>query len=261
MMPETLGIMGDVSRRKTSRTKVDPILFGDEAKEVALEALVEIGDDTVGEHIGVSTSGELAVHRFRSLAPGYKDWEWVAVLACVRGSGAITVNEVSLQAGKKASLAPEWIPYEDRVLPGDLGPGDTLPPRADDDRLCEFKELKSASNFPRNPQAPKTLSQKGLEQTLKRWRTGDFGPNSEFASKAAMMCRTCAFYLPFNDVETRFGACTNEYSADGHIVHETYGCGAHAETKEASEGQGNRHYGAFDDGAFEDVSDEISRDS
>ncbi|MBC2680966.1 DUF3027 domain-containing protein [Corynebacterium sp. 4HC-13] len=259
-MPETLGIIGNVSRRKTSNTKVDPLLFSDEAKELARQALVEIGDDLVGEHIGVSISGEVAVHRFRSLAPGYKNWEWVAVLACVRGSGAITVNEVSLQAGKNAARAPEWIPYEDRVLPGDLGPGDTLPPRADDDRLCQFKELTTAHNFPRNPRARTILSQMGLEQTLKRWRTGEFGPNSEFAAKAAMMCRTCAFYLPFNDVETHFGVCTNEYSADGHVVHETYGCGAHSETKAVPETQTNRHYGAFDDGAFDDISEEICRD-
>ena len=245
--------MGDVTRRRTSRTAADPILFSDDAMEVAREALEEIGDDTIGDHIGVSTAGELAIHRFRSLAPGYKAWEWTAVLACVRGTGTITVNEVSLQAGKKASLAPEWVPYEDRVLPGDLGPGDTLPPRADDERLTEWKNLKGDGGFPRNPQAPQTLSQPGLEQTLKRWRTGEFGPNSEFAEKAAMTCRTCAFYLPINSVDTHFGACTNEYSADGHVVHETYGCGAHAETKEASEGQSTRAYGAFDDGIIDDV--------
>ena len=242
-----------VTRRKTSRTSADPILFSDDAVEVAREALEEIGEGTIGEHIGVRAVGEVAIHRFSSLAPGYKAWEWTAVLACVRGTATITVNEVSLQAGKKASLAPEWIPYEDRVLPGDLGPGDKLPPRADDERLTTAKSLKSDSGFPRNPQAPQVLSQPGLERTLKRWRTGEYGPNSEFAEKAAMTCRTCAFYLPVNSPDTHFGVCTNEYSADGHVVHETYGCGAHAETKQTAEVHSNREYGAFDDGAIEDV--------
>lgn len=243
------GIIGTVSTKKPRRTSVDRILFSDEAVDVALEALTEIADDPdgVGHHLGASTIGELVVHRFRSKAPGYRDWEWVAVLASVPGSGAITVNEVGLQAGKKAVLPPEWVPYEDRVLPGDLGPGDKLPPRADDERLTAWKDLRDNGGFPRNPGAKQTLSETGLKQAVQRWREGDYGPNSEFARRATMMCRTCAFFLPIDTEAGNFGVCSNEFAADGRVVHATYGCGAHAETKDDTEISSSRAYGAFDD--------------
>lgn len=237
------------------------ILFGNRARDIARDVVEEVGEGEVGDYLGASSprsqsahAGAVAIHRFQSLTPGYQDWEWVAVLATVPGSGEITVNEVSLQAGAKAELAPAWVPYEDRVRPGDLGPGDSLPPREDDDRLASRKEDGEPEKtvltlgFPRNPQAPQVLTEKGLTDALTRWRTGDYGPNSEFAEAAPMTCRTCAFYLPFNSPETHFGVCANEFVADGRVVHESYGCGAHAETKEDFDSTGGREYGAFEDG-------------
>ncbi|MBF4554072.1 DUF3027 domain-containing protein [Corynebacterium sp. DSM 45110] len=245
-----VGIIESVSSKNSGKTSVNPILFTEDAVQVALEALGEIADssDAIGEHLAAIVEGDLVVHRFRCHMAGYPDWEWVAVLASVPGTRAITINEVGLQAGKKATRAPEWVPYEDRVLPGDLGPGDTLPPRHDDERLSSWRELTTNGGFPRNPEAAQTLSERGLKETVQRWRTGEYGPNSEFAEQASMMCRTCAFYLPFNSVETNFGACTNEFSADGHVVHATFGCGAHSATKEQSESAASPvPYGAFDD--------------
>ena len=37
-------------------------------------------------------------------------------------------------------------------------------------------------------------------------------------------------------VGDNFGVCTNEYSADGHVVAASYGCGAHADTTVESVG-------------------------
>ncbi|RAV34282.1 DUF3027 domain-containing protein [Corynebacterium heidelbergense] len=242
------------SRQRKRRGNQDRILFSPRAVDVATEAVGEIGGDEVGEHIGVSApvgqdgSGHVAIHRFRSTAPGYRGWEWVVVLAAVPGSEEITVNEVTLQAGRKATLAPEWVPYEDRVRPGDLGPGDRLPPRPDDERLVPWSELKDGAGFIRNPRGQRTLSETGLSQALTRWRKGKFGPTSEYAQAAAMSCRTCAFYLPIDAVDTHFGACANEFAADGRVVHESYGCGAHSDTKEESLSASQRDYGAFDDG-------------
>ena len=117
------GIMVQVSKK----TKADPILFSAQAKDMARAAVEEVGDDEVGEFLGIATQDEgVGVYRFGSRVPGYRGWEWVVVLVTVPGSGVLTINEVSLQAGEQASLAPEWVPYEDRVQPGDLGPGDTL---------------------------------------------------------------------------------------------------------------------------------------
>ena len=46
----------------------------------------------------------------------------------------VTVDEVVLLPGDDAVLAPEWVPYRERIRPGDLGPGDLLPTEEDDDR-------------------------------------------------------------------------------------------------------------------------------
>ena len=47
----------------------------------------------------------------------------------------VTVSEVVLLPGPKALTAPEWLPWSERVRPGDLGAGDLLPTRPDDPRL------------------------------------------------------------------------------------------------------------------------------
>ena len=46
-----------------------------------------------------------------------------------------TVCETNLLPGPEAVLAPEWLPYADRLAPGDLGAGDVLPRRLDDPNL------------------------------------------------------------------------------------------------------------------------------
>lgn len=247
----TAGIMVQVSKK----IKADPILFSAQAKDMARAAVEEVGDDEVGEFLGIATQDEgVGVYRFGSRVPGYRGWEWVVVLVTVPGSGVLTINEVSLQAGEQASLAPEWVPYEDRVQPGDLGPGDTLPPRRDDERLIAWAQLQDGDGFLRNPRAGNTLSHVGLKQAQRRWREGDYGPMSEFAKKAELQCETCAFYLPVDDVDNRIGICANEYSADGRVVQEDYGCGAHSATVEESIGEelgeGTSNYGVYVDGGL-----------
>ncbi|WP_141698634.1 DUF3027 domain-containing protein, partial [Streptomyces lushanensis] len=40
-----------------------------------------------------------------------------------------------LLPGPDALLAPEWVPWSERLRPGDMGPGDLLPTEAEDLRL------------------------------------------------------------------------------------------------------------------------------
>lgn len=201
-------------------------LLTDMAVRIARAAVDEVGEGGVGKHRGVAGVGRnVATHRFEADVPGYPGWEWQAVVACAEGSRFVTVNEVALVPGQQALQAPEWVPYTDRVRPGDLGPGDLMPPALDDDRLADGK-----------------LSAAGLERAKTRWRTGAFGPNTDMASQAPLQCKTCAFYL---ELMPNFGVCANEYSADGRVVHATYGCGAHSETKVREEGSVTEI--AFDD--------------
>ena len=47
----------------------------------------------------------------------------------------VTLDEVVLLPGPDALLAPEWVPWSERLRPGDMGPGDLLPTDAEDLRL------------------------------------------------------------------------------------------------------------------------------
>ncbi len=193
------------------------LLLGDEAVDIARLALQELGEGAIGRHIGVTGMTKHSVtHRFAADLPGYPDWEWHAVLSAAAGSADITVNEVALLPGGSSLTAPEWVPYADRVRPGDLGPGDLMPPAANDKRLDDQGNL----------------TEEGINQAQQRWRNGEYGPTSAMAAAAVLQCRTCAFRIP---LRTNFGVCVNEYSADGHVVHDTYGCGAHSKTRVASE--------------------------
>lgn len=107
------------------------------AVDEARAAVVEFsGADTVGEHLGVDyEDATAATHRFGAVLPGYQGWQWAVVVAAFPGAAHSTVSEVVLVPGPGALLSPEWVPWDQRVRPGDLGPGDLLAPPADDPRL------------------------------------------------------------------------------------------------------------------------------
>lgn len=94
------------------------------------------GSVTVGDYLGVGYEDpNAATHRFLAHLPGYQGWQWAVVVAAYPGAEHATVSEVVLVPGPTALLAPEWVPWEQRVRPGDLGPGDLLAPTSEDLRL------------------------------------------------------------------------------------------------------------------------------
>jgi hypothetical protein len=54
----------------------------------------------------------------------------------------VTVDESVLVPGDEAILAPDWVPWRERLLPGDLGVGDLLPAPPDDPRLVPAASLE-----------------------------------------------------------------------------------------------------------------------
>ena len=108
-----------------------------EAGDLARAAAVELaGPDGVGDHLAcVAEDERLATHSFVALTPAYAGWEWSVTVVRASRSKVVTVDEVCLLPGGGALLAPAWVPYSERLLPGDLGPGDLLPIDPDDDRL------------------------------------------------------------------------------------------------------------------------------
>lgn len=193
------------------------------------------------------------IHHFEANLPGYRGWEWNAVLACAPGSRHITVNEVVLVSGNDALRAPRWVPYAERVRPGDLGPTDVMPPREDDSRLIDAQSPAAPADRPDGTK--KVLTDEGLKAAQQRWRNGNYGPTSEYAEHSQLHCKACAFWLPAGRaIGENFGICTNAYSADGRLVHAAYGCGAHSDTPPA-ETLGAPATEYFDDEAAIEVRD------
>lgn len=215
-----------------------PCTIDDAVRELARrEAVVEAGDAAaVGAFLDVYFDGENAVTaRFLATVEGYVGWQWSVTLAVV-GTADATVSEVVLLPGPEALLAPAWVPWGERVRPGDLGVGDLLPPPPDDDRIVPayvqsddpaVEDLATEIGLGR----VRVLSRQGRIDAAARWHGGDFGPGDEMAKHAPAACATCAFFVPIaGSLGQGFGVCTNEFSpADGHVVDAAYGCGAHSE--------------------------------
>ncbi|MEU5094055.1 DUF3027 domain-containing protein [Streptomyces sp. NPDC020996] len=90
----------------------------------------------VGEHEGLVSEGDRVVtHFFACKELGYRGWRWAVTVARASRAKVVTVDEVVLLPGPDAVLAPEWVPWSERLRPGDMGPGDLLPTDAEDLRL------------------------------------------------------------------------------------------------------------------------------
>lgn len=213
---------------------VDPATAA--AVELARAAARAMAGTDVGEHLGVRPEGELAAtHAFAAALPGYTGWYWAVTL--VRAPDfEPTVAEVVLLPGENSLLAPEWVPWSQRLQPGDLSPGDLLPTSPDDPRLVPAYLLSDDPqveevSFELGLGRVRVMSRLGRLDTAERWYTGNHGPDSAMAKQAPGNCGTCGFFLPLaGALRAGFGVCGNEIvEADGQVVSVEYGCGAHSE--------------------------------
>ncbi|MFD5213045.1 DUF3027 domain-containing protein [Microbacterium sp. NPDC058345] len=86
------------------------------ARELALAALYEITPaSTVGPAAGhvVEESGAVSL-RFQNRLPGYPGWYWTVTVAQVDDAEP-TVLEAELMPGDSALIAPEWVPWAERL--------------------------------------------------------------------------------------------------------------------------------------------------
>ncbi len=93
----------------------DPALLA--AREQARQALLEITDAaTIGAEDGheVQEAHVLTLF-FECRLPGYPGWRWAATLARVDEDAPVTVLEVELLPGAGAVVAPEWVPWSERL--------------------------------------------------------------------------------------------------------------------------------------------------
>jgi hypothetical protein len=228
-----------------SKTSGDAV--AQRAVEAAREVLLQDVDAAeVGEHLGTEIEGERVVtHLFECRKPGYVGWRWSVTVARAYRQKTVTVDEVVLIPGAEAIVAPEWVPYRERIQPGDLSPGDLLPVGDDDPRLVP---TYSFGDDPLDSDAKtqihsvvkdlglgriRTLSPEGHEFAAQRWYDGDPGPDSLLAQSAPEPCSTCGFLLRLNgSLAESFGVCANgDANDDGRVVAFQHGCGAHSEVR------------------------------
>ena len=226
-------------RGVSARAARDAVLTG--AVELARAAAQEVAEspEDVGEYLGtVAEADRLISHRFACTMRGYRGWHWTVTLARVPRGRTATVCEVELLPGDGALLAPSWLPWSERLRPGDVGPGDVLPFRPDDPRLepgyvptgdeeqdaVAIEELALAR--------ARVLSPQGRDEAAERWYRGSRGPTTRGAVAAAADCGSCGFLVPLQgSLGQVFGVCANEWSPDdGKVVSLDHGCGAHSET-------------------------------
>ncbi|MGW7252810.1 DUF3027 domain-containing protein [Streptomyces sp. NPDC054834] len=208
-----------------------------EAVDLARAAAEEAAaPGVVGEHVGLVAEGDRVVtHFFECKELGYRGWRWAATVARASRAKFVTLDEVVLLPGPDALLAPEWVPWSERLRPGDMGPGDLLPTDADDLRLepgytgeeeplpnspvsHEMAELAEAEDAEVTPGAPAaqpvtpargTIAAVAEELGLRRARVlsryglhtaadrwdDAFGAKTPMAQAAPATCASCGFLV------------------------------------------------------------------
>jgi hypothetical protein len=205
------------------------------------EAAAELGPaaaaDAVGEHLEVRLEAvDALTHYFAACQDGYRGWRWSVTVACADDDAPVTVSEVVVLPGPDALVAPTWVPWQERVRPGDLGVGDLLPTPEGDDRLVPsylasddpaVEEVATEIGLGR----PRVLSPTGRYAAASRWQDGPQGPGADMARSAPAPCGTCGFLVPLaGALRAAFGVCANEFApADGSVVAVGFGCGAHSD--------------------------------
>ncbi|HEY5990216.1 MAG TPA: DUF3027 domain-containing protein [Streptosporangiaceae bacterium] len=227
--------------------------------DLARDAIAEMsGAGKVGEHVGVEADGDrIVTHLFSCLDPAYRGWRWAVTLSRAARSKTVTVCESVLLPGPESVLAPHWVPWRERLLPGDLGVGDILPAPADDERLVPLASLEGADGMQEwadlaaaglceqrataaggatkeispVPAQARVLSAAGRDDAALRWYASEHGPRSPLAHAAPGPCASCGFFARLGGpLGQLFGVCSNAYAPDdGRVVSVDHGCGAHSE--------------------------------
>ena len=217
----------------------DKTLTSPAAIELARHALEEVTDPiTVGEYVAATPDAErLVTHLFDCTLSGYRGWRWAVTLSRVPRSRTATVCEMELLPGEEALLAPAWVPWADRLEPGDITRSDRLPRKETDERLepgweATGEDSDAVALDQLDLGRPRVLSAQGVSSAAERWYGGDHGPDAEGVRKAHATCSTCGFFVPMaGALRAIFGVCANEWAADdGSVVSLDHGCGAHSET-------------------------------
>lgn len=239
--------MISMPNRITPRNKAvkDKVLGG--AIDLAREALNDITTpERVGKHVGMVQEAERFVtHAFECLMPGYRGWFWTVSVVRAPRSKKVTIAELSILPGDDALLAPDWVPWSDRLQPSDVSPSDRLPYNPQDPNLSVnvdpgldqgFETIgvdeDAIASWELGLGRARIMSDAGRAATFRRWYRSDAGPRNQATRDAKAACSTCGYLMHLGgSARQLFGVCANEWSAfDGRVVSLDHGCGSHSET-------------------------------
>ena len=230
-----------------TRTRpVKPDQLAADAVELARAAVVDVAAEIgVGEHLGVAADADRVVHHLFSCPhPGYRGWTWSVTLVRASRAKVPTVNEVVLLPGGESLLPGAWLPWIDRIQPGDATPGLLMPAGPDDPRLepgftggddavdadpAEADQVRlvvAELGLGRE----RVLSREGRDEAAERWLAGPGGPDNPLTKQASDVCETCGFFVRLRGgLGAVFGVCSNTYSpSESSVVSVDHGCGAHS---------------------------------
>lgn len=230
----------------TLERKLTDAVAADAVDEARTALLDEVDAADVGEHLGHQIDGlRVVTHLFGCNRKGYRGWQWAVTLTRASRQRKVTVVEVVLLPGGEAIIAPAWVPYRDRLQPGDLSPGDLLPVSDDDPRLvptysfgddpldtdekAQIREVAKDLGLGR----VRVLSPEGRDIAAERWYDGDSGPDAPISKSAPDQCYSCGFLVRLaGPLSEMFGVCANgDANDDARVVAFQHGCGAHSEVR------------------------------
>jgi len=94
---------------------VDSVLLA--AADQARAALLEITPAaTIGEVVGSKAEGEHVLSLFfATKLPGYPGWHWTVTMSRIDEESAPSVLEIEMLPGEDALIAPDWLPWSERL--------------------------------------------------------------------------------------------------------------------------------------------------
>ena len=137
--------MPDAEQTDAASIDADQALLA--AVDVARAALLEITPaDTIGEPVGHVVEGEHVLSLlFECTLSGYPGWHWNVTMSRIDENSEPFVLETELTPGADALLAPEWIPWSDRLsdyrAAQDLVAAQAAADALDDDEFEEDDDL------------------------------------------------------------------------------------------------------------------------
>jgi len=213
-----------------------------DAQSIAREAALAEAEfaSQVGDFISVEYDDDnrIATYLFDASISGYKGWRWGITIAKVDEDSEPTICDVVVLPGPDSLIAPDHVPYRDRIVPEDITPGVIVPSLLDDTRLvpgvaalAQDEDLDAYQVFDLGLMRPRVLSIEGRDQASKRWYASDRGPASPLAEQAPKPCNSCGFFVPLaGSLRSSFGVCANAIAPDdARVVSVDHGCGAHSE--------------------------------